>query len=118
LVLLIEQESEEVKRLFADIPDEERRQIQKLSFKLAELAEEKAKLQTQVVGLSQQNAHMNRENECLKQQAENQKEENNKQRRQVQAMQSKVEMYKGTMEDQNSDRLALLKEKDALMKEY
>lgn len=33
-------------------------------------------------------------------------------------MQSKVEMYKGTMEDQNSDRLALLKEKEALMKEH
>jgi hypothetical protein len=27
-------------------------------------------------------------------------------------------MYKGTMEDQNSDRLALLKEKEALMKEH
>ena len=33
-------------------------------------------------------------------------------------MQSKVEMYKGTMEDQNSDRLAMLKEKDLLMKEH
>lgn len=35
----IEQESEEVKKLFADIPDEDRRQIQKLSFKIAELAD-------------------------------------------------------------------------------
>jgi hypothetical protein len=32
-------------------------------------------------------------------------------------MQSKVEMYKGTMEDQNNDRIALLKEKDLIMKE-
>jgi hypothetical protein len=27
-------------------------------------------------------------------------------------------MYKGTMEDQNSDRLAMMKEKDLLMKEH
>ncbi len=33
-------------------------------------------------------------------------------------MQSKVEMYKGTMEDQNSDRIAMLKEKELLMKEH
>lgn len=33
-------------------------------------------------------------------------------------MQSKVEMYKGTMEDQNNDRIALLKEKDLIMKEH
>ena len=33
-------------------------------------------------------------------------------------MQSKVEMYKGTMEDQNSDRMAMLKEKELLMKEH
>ena len=40
----IEQESEEVKKLFADIPDEDRRQIQKLSYKIAELADQKEKL--------------------------------------------------------------------------
>ena len=33
-------------------------------------------------------------------------------------MQSKVEMYKGTMEDQNNDRIALLEEKDLIMKEH
>lgn len=54
----------------------------------------------------------------MKAQAERDKEEMVKLRRQVQAMQSKVEMYKGTMEDQNQDRLALVKEKDILMKEH
>ena len=33
-------------------------------------------------------------------------------------MQSKVEMYKGTMDDQNNDRIALLKEKDQLWKDH
>ena len=37
---------------------------------------------------------------------------------QIQAMQSKVEMYKGTMDDQNNDRIALLKEKDQLWKDH
>ncbi len=67
-----------MKKLFADIPDEDRRQIQKLSFKLAEMAEDKQKLQTQVVGLTQQNAQMQRDNECLNKQVESQKEEINK----------------------------------------
>jgi chromosome segregation ATPase len=39
--------------MFADIPDEDRRQISKLSIKLAQITEEKAKLQVQVVGLTQ-----------------------------------------------------------------
>ena len=50
---LVEQENEEVKQMFADIPDEDRRQISKLSIKLAQITEEKAKLQVQVVGLTQ-----------------------------------------------------------------
>ena len=43
---IVEQENEDVKKLFAEIPDEEKRQIQKLSFKLAEVGEEKSKLNT------------------------------------------------------------------------
>ena len=42
-----------MKQLFADIPDEDRRQISKLSLKLAQVTEERAKLQVQIVGLSQ-----------------------------------------------------------------
>lgn len=52
-LILVEQENEEVKQMFADIPDEDRRQISKLSIKLAQITEEKAKLQVQVVGLTQ-----------------------------------------------------------------
>ena len=33
-------------------------------------------------------------------------------------MQAKVEIYKGTMDDQNYDRLAIIKEKDNLFKEH
>ena len=43
-----------MKQLFADIPDEDRKQIQKLSYKIAGLAEEQGKLKMQVTGLSQQ----------------------------------------------------------------
>jgi DNA repair exonuclease SbcCD ATPase subunit len=52
-LILVEQENEEVKQMFADIPDEDRRQISKLSIKIAQITEEKAKLQVQVVGLTQ-----------------------------------------------------------------
>jgi cell division protein FtsB len=59
-----------VKKLFAEIPDEERLQIQKLSLRLGLLAEEKSKLQVQVVGLSQQNAGFSKEIDCLRAQIE------------------------------------------------
>ena len=47
LILILcfsDQENEEVKRLFEDIPDEDRADIKKLSFKLAALADDKSKL--------------------------------------------------------------------------
>lgn len=42
-----------MKRLFEDMPDEDRRQVQKLSLKMALLAEEKSRMEVQVAGLSQ-----------------------------------------------------------------
>ena len=43
---LLEQENEDVKKLFAEIPDEDRKQIHKLSYKLAQTGEDKSKLNT------------------------------------------------------------------------
>ena len=61
---------------------------------------------------------MNKENSCLQKQIELQKEELCTFKRQVQAMQSKVSLYKGTVDDQNVEKQALLKEKDNLLKEH
>ena len=49
---------------------------------------------------------------------EQKKEEISRQKRQLESMKSKVEVFRGTMEDQNTDRLALIKEKDVLFKEH
>jgi hypothetical protein len=70
------------------------------------------------VGLTQQNAQLSRENECQKVELQKTQEELAKHKRITQALQQKVDVYKGTMEDQNTDRLAMIKEKDALLKEY
>ena len=56
VLLLIDQENEEVKKIFSDIPEEDRKKIHKLSVTIAQLGEDKTRLNVQVVGLTQQNA--------------------------------------------------------------
>jgi chromosome segregation ATPase len=106
-----------VKQLFADLPDEDRRQIAKLSIKLAQVAEEKSKLQVQVVGLTQQNALLQRENEGVRAEADRAIEEVKKHNNTIRSLHSKVEHYKAYIEDTKSERKALLEEKDNSLKE-
>lgn len=100
------------------MPEKERRSLSELSLKLNKFALDNQALNTKVAGLTQQNGNLASEVERLKEELKSSTEEQVKCRRQAQSMQQKMEVYKGTMEDQNADRLAMIKEKDALLKEY
>ena len=106
-----------MKQLFADIPDEDRRQISKLSIKLAQITEEKSKLQTQVVGLSQQNAQMQRDIDCNRVELEKQQEEVKKQANTIRSLHSKVDHYKAYIEDSKNEAKALMKENEDKVRE-
>lgn len=60
------QESDEIKKVFADMPEKDRKDLREVSLKLNRYALDNQSLNTKVAGLTQQNANLANEVEKLK----------------------------------------------------
>eukprot|EP00347_Sterkiella_histriomuscorum_P007526 403348582 len=110
-------ESQEVKELFGQMTDDDKKQILVWQRKLIETTEEKSKLTAQVAGLSHQKIDLEKELETYKIDNKNQKEELKRQRNIISANETKIIMKDYYVDELKKERSALQKEKENLLKE-
>jgi tetrahydromethanopterin S-methyltransferase subunit G len=111
------QESEEAKALFEGMTDEEKKSVGALQRKLAELDATHAKLATQVTGLAHQKSDLEKEVETYKITARNQQNEIKKLQNRANALEVKVEMKDYLVQEANSEKKLLIREKEKLIQD-